>query len=261
MVLRLRLRYARRGRLRFASHRDFARALERAVRRAGVPVAYSAGFSPHPKISYASAPPTGVASEAEYFEIAVTTPVTPQWLREELDAALPAGFDILDCVVSAGGSLADRIDASHWLVELPGAEPEAVAAALRWFLDQERVEVERSTRSGRRRLDARGPVVRAGLVATDLDRAPSLPAQPPCAILEMVVRQATPAVRPDDVLTALRSAAALVVPAPPRATRLAQGLLDGAGRLVDPLGPDRRAALAARESDPEPASETAYGVQ
>ena len=59
-VQRLRLRYAKRGRLRFSSHRDFQRAFERALRRAEVPMAYSAGFSPHPKVSYANAAPTGV---------------------------------------------------------------------------------------------------------------------------------------------------------------------------------------------------------
>src|SRR4051794_41885624 len=69
VVQRLRLRYAKRGRLRFTSHRDFARAFERALRRAAVPMGYSAGFSPHPKISYVGAAPTGVASEAEYLEI------------------------------------------------------------------------------------------------------------------------------------------------------------------------------------------------
>src|SRR3954453_17708319 len=68
-VQRLRIRYAKRGRLRFTSHRDFARAFERALRRATVPMGYSAGFSPHPKISYVGAAPTGVASEAEYLEI------------------------------------------------------------------------------------------------------------------------------------------------------------------------------------------------
>jgi radical SAM-linked protein len=63
VVQRLRVRYAKRGRLRFTSHRDITRALERAVRRADVPVAFSAGFSPHPKISYVGAvAPTGVAS-------------------------------------------------------------------------------------------------------------------------------------------------------------------------------------------------------
>ena len=71
-VQKLRVHYAKRGRLRFSSHRDFQRALERALRRAEVPMAYSAGFSPHPKISYANSAPTGVASEAEYVVILFT---------------------------------------------------------------------------------------------------------------------------------------------------------------------------------------------
>jgi hypothetical protein len=59
--------------------------------------------------------------------------------------------------------------------------------------------------------------------------------------MRLVVRHATPAVRPDDVLTALRQVADLVPPVPPTVTRLAQGLLDDAGRLADPLAPDRTA--------------------
>ena len=61
-VQRLRIRYAKRGRLRFTSHRDFSRAFERAVFRARVPMAYSSGFNPHPRISYAGAAPTGSAT-------------------------------------------------------------------------------------------------------------------------------------------------------------------------------------------------------
>src|ERR1700680_3514134 len=72
VVQRLLVRYAKRGRMRFASHRDIARAVERGVRRAGLPIAYSAGFTPHPKISYAGGAPTGVASEAEYLSLALT---------------------------------------------------------------------------------------------------------------------------------------------------------------------------------------------
>jgi hypothetical protein len=60
-----------------------------------------------------------------------------------------------------------------------------------------------------------------------------------CAILTTVVRHTTPAVRPDDVLGALDAVADLRPPVPPKATRTAQGLLDGGGALADPLGPDR----------------------
>ena len=66
-------------------------------------MAFSAGFHPHPKISYANAAPTGTASEAEYFEISVTERVDPPRLRAALDAALPEGLDVLEVVEAAPG--------------------------------------------------------------------------------------------------------------------------------------------------------------
>src|SRR5438270_13005495 len=96
VVQRLRIRYAKRGRLRVTSHRDFARAFERALRRADIPMAYSAGFSPHPKISYAGAAPTGVASEAEYLEIGLAEQRETDAVAAALDAALPPGLDIVE---------------------------------------------------------------------------------------------------------------------------------------------------------------------
>ena len=240
---RVRMRYAKRGRLRFTSHRDFTRAFERALRRAGVPMAYSAGFTPHPKISYVgSVAPTGVASEAEYLEVGLASLVDVDRLRAVLDISLPDGLDLLECVEARAGSeaLADRIDASAWRIELPGVAPADLAAALDTFLATERVEVERLTKAGRKQLDARAAVVGAS--------ASAAPGQDDCAILELVVRQVTPAVRPDDVLAALRAVAGLVPAVPPRATRLAQGRLDGGGRLTDPLAPDRAADIPATEA-------------
>jgi len=235
----LRLRYAKRGRLRFTSHRDFARAFERALRRAEVPMAYSAGFTPHPKVSYVGAAPTGVASEAEYLEIGLDRAVDPEVLRSALDAALPPGLDVLDAVVAHGGSLPDRIDASEWLLELPGVPPEELAAAVEKFLAAGEVPVERLTKKGRRALDARGPVVTADVDAS----ASAADCNGICAIMRIVVRHVTPAVRPDDVLTGLRSVSALSPPVPPRATRLAQGALTEGGRIADPLAADRDGAV------------------
>jgi radical SAM-linked protein len=244
------MRYAKRGRLRFTSHHDFTRALERALRRAGVPMAYSAGFTPHPKISYiGTAAPTGVASDAEYLELGLASVVDVDRLRAALDASLPDGLDVLECVeVRPGtGALADRIDASAWRIELPGVAPAEAEAALAAFLAAERVEVERLTKSGRRQLDARAPVVSASASAS--------PGQDGCAILELVVRQVTPAVRPDDVLAALRAVAGLAPAVPPRATRLEQGRLDDGGRFADPLAPDRAADIPAHEAEGGPRPE------
>jgi radical SAM-linked protein len=246
-VQRLRLRYAKRGRLRFSSHRDFQRSFERALRRSGVPMAYSAGFSPHPRISYANAAPTGAASEAEYLEIGVTRRCDPQRLRDALDAALPAGLDVLDVVEARGGSLPERLEASVWQVELPGVDPAEAAAAVAAFLAAERVEVQRLMKTGPRTFDARAAVLSATVLAPDQDpegitlRVAQDPTRA-CAILHLVVRHTTPAVRPDDVLVALRSHASLAPPSPPRMTRLAQGPLDGAdGAVADPLAADRDA--------------------
>jgi radical SAM-linked protein len=239
-VQRLRVRYTKRGRLRFTSHRDFARAFERALRRARVPMAYSAGFSPHPKISYVGAAPTGVASEAEYLEIGLATRCDPAAVRAALDESLPPGLDVLECVESAGGSLADRIQASEWRVRLPGVDEPDLAAAVATFLAQETVPVERLMKDGRRLLDARAAVVAAAAEA-DTPTAGDAPGAR-CAILRLVVRHLTPAVRPDDVLSGLRSVAGLEPTAPAEATRLAQGLLDDAGRLLDPLAADTAAA-------------------
>jgi radical SAM-linked protein len=203
-----------------------------------VPIAYSQGFTPHPKISYASAAPTGVASEAEYLEIGLQTPVDPAGLRVALDAALSPGLDVLDAVEAPEGtSLPDRIDASRWRLELPEVDPGVAAKAVAAFLAADEVLVERMTKQGRRSFDARAAVT--SFDVTNQSPAPSGADGIPCAIIDLVVRQVTPAVRPDDVLSGLRVVAGLEPPVPPRATRLAQGMLTSQGEIVDPLDTDR----------------------
>ncbi|WP_281257678.1 TIGR03936 family radical SAM-associated protein [Asanoa hainanensis] len=236
------MRYAKRGPLRFTSHRDFARAFERALRRAGVPIAFSQGFTPHPKISYASAAPTGTGSEAEYLEIGLQRVVDPAWVVTALDAALSPGLDVLDAVEAIPGeSLADRIDASRWRLELPGVPDAVVSEAVTKFRDSSEVLVERQTKQGRRTFDTRGAVVSIEVITS----GPAASGAPdvPCAILDVVVRQVTPSVRPDDVLAGLRVVADLEPPVPPRAIRLAQGRLTAQGAIADPLEADRDGAV------------------
>ncbi|RZS31393.1 radical SAM-linked protein [Herbihabitans rhizosphaerae] len=245
---KLRLRYAKRGRLRFTSHRDIARAFERALRRAHVPMAYSQGFNPHPKISWVGAAPTGVASEAEYVEIQVVSALEPAGLLAQLDEVLPDGLDLVEAVQAAEGGLAERIEASRWRIELPGVPAAVLADAVRAALAAEEIAVRRLTKNGYRTIDARGAIVTARVEHAGVTNdSPTLAADTsdhgePCGILDVVVRQTTPAVRPDDVLNALRVVADLEPPVPAKATRMAQGRLDDDGRLSDPLAPDKAAA-------------------
>jgi radical SAM-linked protein len=234
IVQKLRVRYAKRDRLRFTSHRDFCRAFERAVRRAGLPIGFSSGYSPHPKISYANASPTGAGSEAEYLEIGLTEVREPDAVRQALDDSLPPGLDVLDVVVAGQGALADRLQASVWSIRLPGVDVAAAQAAVDRFLAADVVEVERMTKRGLRTFDARADVLALGAADAGDDT--------PCAILTTVLRHATPSVRPDDVLAGLRSCGGLQVEQTPVATRSAQGPLDEeSGTVGDPLAPDRDA--------------------
>ncbi|WP_413251718.1 TIGR03936 family radical SAM-associated protein [Streptomyces spectabilis] len=247
MAQRIRLRYTKRGRLRFTSHRDFQRAFERALRRAEVPMAYSAGFTPHPKVSYANAAPTGTGSEAEYLEIALTEPRDPQKLRELLNESLPAGLDITDAVEARVSGLADRLTASVWELRLDGVESADAERAAAAFRAAETVEVQRRTKNGMRTFDARAAVVSLDALGPEaLASVADRPTDKPCAILRLVVRHVTPAVRPDDVLSGLRAVADLAPPVPAAVTRLAQGLFDDeTGTVTDPLAPDREAVTAA----------------
>ncbi len=236
IVQKLRMRYAKRGRLRFTSHRDFARAFERAIRRSGIPIGHSSGFTPHPKISYANASPTGAASEAEYLEIGMTRECDPDEVRELLDAALPEGLDIVDVVVAKPGGFADRLEASAWEIVLPEVSLEDAENAVRAFLAEEDIPIQRIMKQGPRMLNCREPVV-------DMSARFDVSNGEPCAILAMVVQHVTPSVRPDDVLAGLTSSGGLKVKQTPKATRLAQGPLDTeTGTVGDPLAFDRDAS-------------------
>ena len=233
------VRYAKRGKMRFASHLDVARAFERGVRRAGLPIAHSAGFTPHPKISYAGGVPTGVASEAEYLSLALTIRHEANVVGERLNAALPDGIDVIAVTEDAGGLPASRLTASEWQVILPGVSPEAVAPAVEKFLALEHAPVERLTSKGMRRMDARSAVVTLSITPDVGDPPhggawqPPHPRRAPRTALRMVVRHTVPAVRPDDVLTALREVSDVAPAAPPLMTRLAQGSLGESG-VVEP---------------------------
>jgi radical SAM-linked protein len=220
-VQRLRVRYAKRGRARFTSHRDFGRAFERALRRAGVPMAYSSGFSPHPRISYANAAPTGAASEAEYLEIGLAAPCDPAQVQAALDAALPPGLDIVEVVTAPPGALAEQLTGSRWQAALVGVGPADRRAAVDRFLAEQEVMVTRMTKNGLRTFDARDAVV--GLEVTESG-------------LSMTLAHGEPLVRPDDVLAALATVWLDFAPSEvPVLTRISQGRLDReSGSIEEP---------------------------
>jgi hypothetical protein len=141
----------------------------------------------------------------------------------------------MEVVVSAGGSLADLLEASRWQITLVDTPVEEARRAVGVLLGTDEVIVERMTKKGVRSFDARAAI--ESLTVGDLRSEKST-----CAILDVVLRHGSPSVRPDDVLAALLETSGLRVTAALQ-QRLAQGPLDREGGTVgDPLTPDRDAA-------------------
>lgn len=159
------LRLVKGNEARFISHLDLMRALERSVRRAELPVAYTEGFNPHMRISFATALPVGATSEGELVEVVITSPMDPEEFRQRLNEHLPLGISIAASghITGLRGSLADAVEwAEYWLnIRYEGEAPEfqwkdTVAS----FLEASHVEVEREGRDGSvKKVDIR-PLVR-----------------------------------------------------------------------------------------------------
>jgi hypothetical protein len=158
-------------------------------------------------------------------------------------------------VVAGPGSLAEQLEASEWLIALPGVAPAEAETAVQAFLARDEVMVERMTKRGLRSFDCREPVLRLTVSSEPV------PVET-CAILQVVLRHGTPAVRPDDVLAGVLEVATLSVAGPALLTRLAQGPLTAdSGTVDDPLARDRDAtqATATGQADPVHQTQSAEG--
>lgn len=182
-------------------------------------MAYSSGFTPHPRISYANASPTGAASEAEYVELGLSQLCDPHKVKSALNDVLPTGFEIIAIAEGRRESLTDLLQASDWEMQLPGVAPEELRSAASHLLAAKEFVVERMTKNGLRSFDVRAALLR--LVAEE-------------DTLELRVVHQTPLVRPQDVRTALRTIAPGIPDTPPGLRRLRQGPLS-AEDILDPL--------------------------
>jgi radical SAM-linked protein len=248
---RLRVRYTKLGRVRFLSARDLTSVWERALRRAELPIAYSEGFSPHPKVSFPDALPVGYASTGEYAELTFAADIDPGRGLGRLSAALPTGMDITTYLTVPDGArkLAGYLKATLWELDyrdVAEADADAHVDELRRrigrLLDEEQVEVVRRRAKGDVTVDLRPSVVAM---------AASLRPEPQFApVLRAVLRNDGPTVRPSDLAGALARFADHDLPEPRTYTRVAQGswteqgLVEALTQQVVGLEPGRQAEAA-----------------
>ena len=116
----VRMRYTKRGKVRFIGHRDVARAFERALRITALPLSFTEGFSPHPKIGFGLALSVGFESDAEFIDVQLDHSIPLEALAAEVSEALPEGIDVTGAVALAdrAPALQDAVTAVGWQVTL-----------------------------------------------------------------------------------------------------------------------------------------------
>jgi radical SAM-linked protein len=175
----VRLRFAKRGKVRFISHRDVARAFERAFRVEQLPLAFTQGFAPRPKVSFGLALSVGHESDAEYLDFELVESVPLDALASRLSDALPEGVDVTGVAALAdrAPSLQDAVTAVSYRVTVTrdtGApEAEEVVSLVDRALARSALPVTR-TRKGREVTDDLRPIVRAMTVGGVADLGPVL---------------------------------------------------------------------------------------
>ena len=166
--MRLRFRFSKLGKVRWTSHRDLARMWERAFRRVQLPLAYTQGFSPRPKVSFGLALPTGAESVAEYLdvELAEGTGADVVSLPGRLSAALPVGVDVMAAAVVEPGaaSLQHEVTSCRWVVETAGATPDRLAELVAAAMAAPTLVISRERKGQRSEQD-----VRPGILACQVD--------------------------------------------------------------------------------------------
>jgi radical SAM-linked protein len=190
----VRLRFNKHGPVRFISHRDVARAFERAFRVVQMPLAFTEGFSPRPRVSFGLALSVGYESDAEYLDVALSEPVDVDALVPALSDALPAGIDVTGAAALAdrAPALQEAVTAASYRVTVsvpPAAPPDALVAEVAAAIARTELPVTQ-LRKGREVVEDIRPAIR----------------QLTCSqpnVLDLEVATQPRGVRPSEVLTAI----------------------------------------------------------
>lgn len=177
-MAKLRLEITKGEEIRYTSHLDYASAIERAIIRAKLPAAYSEGFNPHMKISFASALAVGVTSEAEYMDLEFKENVDIHAGVKRLTAALPSGIAVKSAVYVPGNAAAlmaiVNLATYDVIVPLTGSgDFAAVEESIGRFNEAQEVLYTRHTPKGRKEIEVK-QYMAAPIGAMEQDKAVKL---------------------------------------------------------------------------------------
>ncbi|HEX7476075.1 MAG TPA: TIGR03936 family radical SAM-associated protein [Dehalococcoidales bacterium] len=194
---RLRIKFSRGPQIKFISHLDITRLWQRAFNRAGIEIAYSTGFTPHPRLSLAAPLPLGVTSEAELMDVFIVKGVAPHFFVSAVNQQLPPGMSVDKVYPIAFDlpSLQSQISRADYKVELETDKgPADIAETVNVLMAKEHLPWQHQRDTGPHQYDLRALIVSVCVTQW----------QPPVGILEMRLRcDSNGSGRPEQVAAAL----------------------------------------------------------
>lgn len=230
MLIRMQFRKTREG--RFMSHLDLMHTWERVIRRSQLPLAFSQGFNPHPKINFASALAVGTTSDSEYMDMELTADLPLEQVKQELDRAMPPAFEVTAMKVVTGKvpSLMSIIERGRYQLRLEFVEEvtqQQLEDAIEKFWKREEIIIYRYKKNSK---DKKAVNIRPGVYEMKLT------ADGRYAVLDILVQSGNEGnIRPEEVAYGLMSAGMPAVQHVVRIHRLGLYLFDKEGAMVTPL--------------------------
>ena len=168
--MRVMIRFTKQEAIRYVSHLDLMRAARRTFRRAGLPVAYSEGYHPHPILSFAMALPVGAASQGEYMDLALAEDMSCSEVLRRLQAAQPQGMAVTGvwAMEEEAPSQMAMVTAARWRLRFQEPDAAGLEGAVARILGSESVVVEKSNGKKTQQVDIR-PGIRAICVQAPLE--------------------------------------------------------------------------------------------
>ncbi len=163
----IRVRFARGEAVKFISHLDLMKVFERAIRRSGLPIAYSQGFNPHPQMVFGLPLPVGVTSDGEYADFELVREIKPEQFMEELNKSLPEAVRI---IAAAGKNTRANIMASvsgaDYVLDIFLNETlpmNTISEKLKWMMESESIMVLKEGKGNAKEIDIRPLILGASL--------------------------------------------------------------------------------------------------
>lgn len=164
--MKIRIKFRKYGSMRFIGHLDVMRYFQKAIRRAGIDIAYSEGFSPHPVMSFAAPLGVGLTSDGEYMDIEVRSTRSTEESIAALNGAMAEGFEVTEYVALRDGAAkamaaVAAADYAVWFKKERDFSPEEIAEKIdAYYVRQEKIEVVKQTKKSERTVDLKPLIYR-----------------------------------------------------------------------------------------------------